>query len=155
VLIDVAAYKGVPMLQGGYEITPADMLGALKRQNIAIRAGDVVLFHTGWGALWAKDNARFAANAPGIGLAAAQLLAEREVVIVGSDNWATEVVPNPNAELAFPVHQLLIPRNGIYIFENLLTEELARDAAYEFAFMFAPLRLKGGTGSPGNPIAIR
>jgi kynurenine formamidase len=155
VLVDVAAYKGVPMLQGGYEITPADVEGALKRQNVAIRPGDVVLFHTGWGALWAKDNVRFAANAPGIGLAAAQLLVDREVVIVGSDNWATEVVPNPNAQLAFPVHQLLIPRNGIYIFENLLTEELARDAAYEFAFMFAPLRLKGATGSPGNPIAVR
>ncbi len=155
VLIDVAAYKGVPMLQGGYEITPADVQGALERQNVAIRPGDVVLFHTGWGSLWAKDNARFAANAPGIGLAAAQLLVDREVVIVGSDNWATEVVPNPNPQLAFPVHQLLIPRNGVYIFENLLTEELARDNAYEFAFAFAPLRLKGATGSPGNPIAIR
>jgi len=36
-----------------------------------------------------------------------------------------------------------------------VTEELARDNASEFAFMFAPLKLKGATGSPGNPIAIR
>ncbi len=76
-------------------------------------------------------------------------------MLVGSDTWATEVVPNPNPDLQFPVHQLLIPRNGIYIFENLLTEELARDRVYEFAFFFAPLRLKGATGSPGNPLAIR
>ena len=48
------------------------------------------------------------------------------------------------------MHQLLIPRNGIYIFENLLTEELARDRVYEFAFFFAPLRLKGATGSPAQ-----
>ena len=53
------------------------------------------------------------------------------------------------------MHQLFIARNGIYIFENLVTEELARDSAYEFAFVFAPLRLKGATGSPGNPLAIR
>jgi kynurenine formamidase len=155
VLIDVAALKGVPMLEGGYEITLADIQGALKRQNTEIRGGDIVLVHTGWGSLWIKDNARFTANAPGIGLAAAQWLVDREVVLVGSDTWATEVVPNPNAALQFPVHQLLIPRNGIYIFENLATEDLARDAAYEFAFFFAPLRLKGATGSPGNPIAIR
>jgi kynurenine formamidase len=155
VLIDVAAYKGVPMLAGGYEITLADIQGALKRQNIEIRAGDVVLVHTGWGGLWIKDNAKFTATAPGIGLAAAQFLVDRQVVIVGSDTWATEVVPNPDANLAFPVHQLFIPRNGIYIFENLLTEELARDNAWEFAFFYAPLRLKGATGSPGNPIAIR
>ena len=64
-------------------------------------------------------------------------------------------VPNPNPQLQFPVHQLLITRNGIYIFENLATEELARDRVYEFAFFFAPLKLKGATGSPGNPLAIR
>ena len=69
--------------------------------------------------------------------------------------WAVEVVPNPDASLAFPVHQLFLPRNGIYIFENLATEDLARDSAYEFAFFFAPLRLKGASGSPGNPLAIR
>jgi kynurenine formamidase len=101
------------------------------------------------------DNATFNSTAPGVGLDAAQGLVDREVVIVGSDNWSTEVVPNPNAELQFPVHQLLVARNGVYIFENLLTEELARDRVYEFAFFFAPLRLKGASGSPGNPLAIR
>jgi kynurenine formamidase len=155
VLVDVAAFKGRPMLDGGYEITRADVEGALKRQTVAIRSGDVVLFYTGWGSLWMKENARFIQNAPGIGLEAAQYLVEREIVMAGSDTWAVEVVPNPDASLAFPVHQLFIPRNGIYIFENLATEELARDGVYEFAFMFAPLRLKGATGSPGNPLAIR
>ena len=155
VLVDIAAYKGRPMLDGGYEITRADLEGALKRQNVAIGSGDIVLLHTGWGSLWMKENARFIQNAPGIGLDAAQYLVEREIVMAGSDTWAVEVVPNPDASLAFPVHQLFIPRNGIYIFENLATEELARDSAYEFAFMFAPLRLKGASGSPGNPLAIR
>ena len=155
VLIDVAAYKGVPQLAGGYEITLADVQGTLKRQGTEIRTGDIVLVHTGWGSLWLMDNTKFVASAPGIGLAAAQFLADREVVLVGSDTWSTEVVPNPNPALQFPVHQLLIPRNGIYIFENLATEDLARDNAYEFAFFFAPLRLKGATGSPGNPLAIR
>jgi len=155
VLIDVAAYKGQPMLAGGYEITRADLEGALKRQNVVIRSGDVVIFHTGWGSLWIKDNAKFNANAPGIGLEAAQYLVDREIVMAGADTWSVEVVPNPDASLAFPLHQLFIAKNGIYIFENLLTEDLARDNVYEFAFIFAPLRLKGATGSPGNPLAIR
>jgi kynurenine formamidase len=154
VLVDVAAFKGVAQLAGGYEITPADLQGALARQRVEIHSGDVVLLHTGWGSLWLKDNAKFTANAPGIGLAAAQYLVEREIVIAGSDTWATEVVPNPNAELQFPVHPLLVARNGIYIFENLATEDLARDRVYEFAFFFAPLKLKGATGSPGNPLAM-
>ena len=155
VLIDVAALKGQAMLAGGYEVTRADIEGALKRQNTAIRSGDAVFIHTGWGAQWMKDNAKYVANAPGIGLGAAQYLVEREIVLAGADTWAVEVVPNPDASVAFPVHQLFLPRNGIYIFENLATEELARDSVYEFAFFFAPLRLKGATGSPGNPLAIR
>jgi kynurenine formamidase len=155
VLVDVAAFKGVARLEPSYEITLADLRGALERQRMEVRSGDVVIVHTGWGSLWKVDNAAFGATSPGIGLEAARWLVERQVVIVGSDTWSMEVVPNPDANLAFPVHQLLIPRNGIYIFENLLTEELARDRVYEFAFFFAPLKLKGASGSPANPLAIR
>jgi kynurenine formamidase len=155
VLIDVAAYKNVPRLQGGYEVTAADVQGALKRQKVELRPGDVALLHTGWGSLWMKDNAAFTRNAPGIGLGAGQYLADRQITIAAADTWSVEVVPNPDPKLAFPVHQLLLAKNGIYIFENLITEELARDRVYEFAFIFTPLRLKGATGSPGNPIAIR
>jgi len=49
----------------------------------------------------------------------------------------------------------MLAKNGIYLHENLATEDLARDGVYEFAYVVAPLRLKGATGSPGNPIAIR
>jgi kynurenine formamidase len=44
--------------------------------------------------------------------------------------------------------------NGIYIHENLDVAQLAADGVYEFAYIFSPLRLKGATGSPGNPIAV-
>ena len=155
VLIDVARVRGVPVLQAGYEITARDVTDALQRERVEIRAGDVVLIHTGWGSLWMKDNAKYLASAPGLGVAAAQLLADEEVSVVGADTSGVEVSPNPDRSLAVPVHQLLIARNGIYLHENLATEELARDGVYEFAYMFAPLRLKGATGSPGNPIAIR
>jgi kynurenine formamidase len=155
VLIDVAGLKGVAQLAAGYEVTTADIKAALSRQKVQITSGDMVVIHTGWGSLWMKDNAKYLAGAPGIGLAAAQLLADAEVVVVGGDSSAVEVSPNPNASLAAPVHQLLITRNGIYLHENLATEELARDAVYEFAYVFSPLRLKGATGSPGNPIAVR
>jgi kynurenine formamidase len=155
VLIDVAALKGTAQLGASYEITAADLQGALARQGTAIRPGDVVLIHTGWGALWMKDNAKYLQSSPGLGLAAAQFLADREVTVVGADNWGVEVSPNPDASLSAPVHQLLLARNGIYLHENLATEALARDAAYEFAYVFVPVPLEGATGSPGSPIAIR
>jgi kynurenine formamidase len=155
VLIDVAKFKGVEQLAPTYEITVADLKGALQKQNVQIRSGDVVLIHTGWSSLWMKDNTKFGATEPGIGVAAAQFLVDAEVVVVGADTWGVEVMPNPDSSLSAPVHQLLLARNGIYLHENLITAELARDDAYEFMYSFAPLRLKGATGSPGNPIAIR
>ena len=60
-----------------------------------------------------------------------------------------------NPKRPFEVHQWLIVRNGIHVLENLDLEELAKEKVYEFAFIFSPLRLKGASGSPGNPIAVR
>jgi kynurenine formamidase len=155
VLIDVAKFKGVDQLPPRYEITPADLKGALQKEGVQIRSGDVVIIHTGWSSLWMKDNAKYGDSEPGIGLAAGQMLVDAEVVVVGADTWGVEVMPNPDSSLSAPVHQLFLARNGIYLHENLITADLARDSIYEFVYMFAPLRLKGATGSPGNPIAIR
>ncbi len=155
VLLDVAAARGKERLASGEVITPGDLENAAKVEGVEVRTGDVVVIRTGFGQLWMKDNAAYSAGEPGIGMAAARWLAARKIVLVGSDNWATEVVPPQDPERPFPVHQELMVRNGIYNLENLNLDELAADKVYEFAFVFAPLRLKGATGSPGNPIAVR
>jgi kynurenine formamidase len=155
VLVDVAGFRGVERLKVGAVVTVADLEGALKKQGVTVREGDAVLLRTGHGQLWMKDNEQFGKGEPGLGMAAAKWLCARKIVLVGSDTWATEVVPSENKDRPFEVHQLLLVRNGIYNLENLDLEQLARDRVYEFAFIFAPLRLKGATGSPGNPIAVR
>ena len=155
VLIDVVAYKQVEQLPDRYEITADDLKGALGQQKTEIRPGDVVVIHTGWGKHWMVDNDRYTETEPGIGLSAGQYLVEKEIVMVAADNWGIEVVPNPDESLAFPVHQLFLAKHGIYNLENIITADLAKDKVYQFGFIFTPLLLKGATGSPGNPIAIR
>lgn len=156
VLIDVPGYKGVAILEKGYEITADDLKGALAKQGVSLREGDAVIIHTGWGRHWKTDNATYGSGAPGIGLAAGRWLVEQKVVLVGADTSGVEVAPNPeHPGDEATVHQVLITRHGINLLENLETAELARDKAYEFAFIFSPLKIKGGTGSPGNPIAVR
>jgi kynurenine formamidase len=155
ILIDVAGFKGVKRMKIGEVITVADLEGALKKQAVEVREGDVVLFRTGHGQLWMQNNELYNRGEPGLGTASARWLCEKKIVMVGTDTWATEVVPHEDKDRAFEVHQLLLVRNGIYNLENLDLEELAQDRAYEFTFIFAPLRLKGATGSPGNPIAVR
>jgi kynurenine formamidase len=155
VLLDVAATRAAARMKSGDVVTPGDIESALKAAGTSINEGDAVLIRTGHGQLWMKDNAAYAGGEPGIGMEAARWLCERKIVLVGTDNWATEVVPPEDPERPFPVHQMLLVRNGIYNLENLDLEELAKNKVYEFAFIFAPLRLKGATGSPGNPIAVR
>jgi kynurenine formamidase len=155
VLADVAAYKNVTRMKAGEVVTAADLQETLKKENVTVGEGDVVLIRTRHGQLWMKDNAAFNSGEPGIGMGAGQWLCDRKITLVGGDSWATEVVPPENKDRPFEVHQLLIVRNGIYNLENLDLEGLARDRVYEFAFIFAPLRLKGATGSPGNPIAVK
>jgi len=155
VLIDVLGLKGGDRLPIGYVITPADVQAALKRQGTREPGeGDVVLWRTGHGKLWMKDNAEYNKGAPGIGTTVAKWLIERKVCISCADTWAGEAVPGEDKDRPFECHQWLINMNGIYIQENLDLEELAANRVYEFAYVFSPLRLKGATGSPGNPIAV-
>jgi kynurenine formamidase len=155
VLLDVAAVKGERSLPGGYVITPEDLEAALKLAKTTLQPGDAALIRTGHGTWWMLDNTKYGESEPGIGLAAGKWLTEREVCLVGSDNWAVEAVPSEDPQRPFEVHQWLLVRHGTYVLENLDLEELSREKVYEFAFVFAPLRLKGATGSPGNPIAVR
>ena len=154
-LLDVARMKGVERLDTGYVITSQDLKQTLEDAGLKIQAGDVVLIHTGHGKLWMKDNQTYGKGEPGIGMEAARWLTSQKVVLLGADNWSIEVVPSEDKNRPYPVHQWDLVRHGIYHLENLDLEELALDQVYEFAFVYTPLRLKGATGSPGNPIAVR
>jgi len=154
VLIDVAGAKHADRLPVGYEISLDELQSALEAEKLTIRPGDVVLVRTGHTKLWKKDNDTYNSGEPGIGLDAAKWLIAQDVAMVGSDNWGIEV-DAPGRKRPIEVHQWMITKNGVYFLENLDLEELAADKAYEFAFIFAPLKLKGATGSPGNPIAVR
>jgi len=155
-LFDFVGLKG-RNLNLGEEITVADLEACITRQKMpadAIKSGDCVFLNTGWGSLWNKDNAQFTKGEPGIGLEAAKWFISKDIVLIGADQWAIEVVPNPDANLAFPVHQELIAKNGIHIHENLVTAELAADGVSTFCYIMLPLKIKGATGSPGRPIAL-
>jgi kynurenine formamidase len=155
VLIDVAGYMGVDMLGDTYEITVADLEGALKKQNLMLQPGDAVIMNTGWGRLFGRDNARYGKSNPGIGLKAAEWLIAKDPMLLGADVPPVEVRPNPDPLLAGQIHQLAQVVNGIHFLENLKLDELAAKGIYEFAFIVQPLKLQGASGSTVSPIAVR
>ena len=156
ILVDVAGYKETDTLPNSYEVTLADVRGSLERQGIderSIKEGDAIFFRYGWAKLWTDVDA-YNTNPPGIGMEVGKWIVDKKASMIGSDQWNSEVTPSPGEGMAFPVHQLLITENGIFNLENMQYEELAADGVYEFLFIFNPIRFKGGTGSPGRPIAI-
>lgn len=155
VLIDIAGYKGVPMLADNYEITVEDIEGALEKQNVTIGAGDAVILHTGWARLWGTDNRRYSASNPGIGVKAAEWIIAKDPMLMGADTAPVEVNPNPDKLLSLPIHEMALAINGVHLLENLDLEALASKNVYEFALILEPLKLEGATGSTVAPIAIR
>lgn len=157
VLLNMADYYGVDLVQEGTPYTKEDIMGAAEKQGVELREGDVVLFHSGWLNLLdgdSPDPKRYVSTEPGLGKSGAEYLAEIGVTAVGADTWGVEAVPFPEGTGVFEVHQILIPKNGIYILENMETRELVEDGVSEFMFVLGPARLRGAVQMIINPIAI-
>jgi kynurenine formamidase len=147
-LVDVAARRGVDVLQPGDVIAPDNVAG------LDVQPGDAVLFHTGWGRFWDEDPARYSAGEPGPGLALAEWLAERRVALTGCDTWSYGPVPAEDPEQPFLVPQTLNTRFGIVVVENLYLSALAADGVREFLFVIGHPKLRGATGAWVAPLAI-
>ncbi|RLA45224.1 MAG: cyclase family protein [Gammaproteobacteria bacterium] len=154
ILIDVATYKGVENLEPGYAISAADLQGALKKQGTNIPEGAIVFVHTGWGKNFTAEPQHYAHTGPGIGIEASKWLASQNVVAIGADNMALEVTPGEEPTVVFPVHQHLLVKQGIYIIENVKTDELAAKKLYETTIIMLPTKFRGATGTPLRIIAL-
>lgn len=154
VLIDMAAHRGVDVIEPLAQFDAAEVQAAAAEQGVEVRPGDVVLFHTGWLSTM-NDAETFISQAPGINADAAAWLVEQGVVAVGSDTAGLETNAPPEDGTVLPVHAMLIAENGIYILETIDTRELAADGVHEFMFVLGAPRMKGSVQAMVNPVAIR
>jgi kynurenine formamidase len=157
-LLDIPRVRRVPWLEPGDHVTADDLINAEEAQEVRIEPGDLLFVRVGHRsrrrALGPWDSA--AARA-GLHPAAMELLAERRIAVLGSDG-NNDTAPSAAEGVDFPVHVLAINAMGLHLldwlqFDDLVAvcEELGR---WSFFCVIAPLRLRGGTGSPVNPIAI-
>ena len=152
ILLDIPRSKGLDVLEKGYPISAKDIRETMELLDLAIMPGDAVLVRTGWARFWGNPRLfNDHGGVPGIDLDAAHFLAEKGICLVGADTTACEVVPSSSLE----VHVFLLVQRGIWIIEMLNLEELSREGVMEFLFIAIPLKIKGATGSPVRPIAVR
>ena len=154
VLLDVSGLDGGAFLEPGRVVGPDDLARAADAAGVAIEAGDIVLIHTGWGRLFGVNNDRYLSGEPGIDVPAARWLTSRDVVAIGCDNMAVEVLPNPDRGVAMAVHQHVLVESGVHLIENLALDDLARDRIASFCFILLAAKFKGATGCPVRPIAL-
>ena len=151
----MTAVVGKTPVPAGTPFNKKEIDDALAKQGIQIKKGDVVLFHTGWQDLATSDPKAFMAGEPGLGKEGAQYLVSKEVLAIGADQWALEVLPFEKDVGVFEVHQILLPRSGVFILENMNTGPLVADKAWEFMFVLGHSRITGAVQAIINPVAIR
>jgi len=155
VVIDMARFFNVKSMEAGQYFTAKDIQEASKAQGIEIREGDVVLFYTGWtDAKLESDPVAWASAEPGTSEDAAEWLASKNVMAVGSDTWGVDVVPPEKDGRPFYGHVVLLKEHGIYILETMNTGPLVRDGVTEFMFVLGQARVRGTVQMIINPVAL-
>ncbi len=158
ILIDIPRLKGVPYLEPGTPIYVEDLEAWEQKAGVKVSSGDVLFVRTG---VWARRKAkgpwlrgrREGGRSAGLDPSVIPWLKQRDVAVMGSDH-PQYVSPSP---LTAAVHDFALIYLGVHLFDNLDLEALADAAAarnrWEFLLTAAPLPIRGGTGSPLNPIA--
>jgi len=160
VLLDVPALTGRPWLEPAEPVRPADLDAACARQGVVVESGDVVLLHTGYARRRRELGMGMAISSegyPGWHASTLPWLREHGVAAIGTDT-ATDVQPSGYTGVPTPVHYVGIVAMGLWLIDNCDFVELAQTCAqlgrWTFLFVLTGLRLRGGTGSPANPLAI-
>ncbi len=163
VLLDIPSLKKKDWLEPGEAVYPEDLDGAAKAEGVSVERGDIVLIRTGQMAMCRKQGAwgsyAGTSDAPGLSLACAQWIYEKEIAGFATDTWGTEVLPNETPDVLQPIHCVSLVHTGILIGEifdlDPLAADCAQDGVYEFFFVAPPLPITGAVGSPINPQAIK
>jgi len=157
VLLNIAAVRGVEWMEPDQGVTYDDLVAAEVRQGIRVGSGDCIFVYTG---LQKREEAQGPENLGervGIMPDAIRWMHEREIAIYSGD--CVDAFPNPySARYFIYFHAIALAAMGLILLDIPALEPLVEVCAElersDFLLTMAPLRLKGGTGCPVNPIAV-
>ena len=137
----------------GYAIRCADLVAAVEQTGVKPMPGDALLVRTGWLHAWRAGQAEPLLSS-GLHHDCSDWIIDHGFAVVAADNPAVEVLPSRDPASAVPLHIRLLRDNGIYLAELLDLDELSSLGRASFMLTIAPLRIKGGVGSPITPVAV-
>ena len=154
VLLDMAAYYSTDVVKEGTAFNVKEIEEAAKKQGVEIRQGDVVIFHTGWLSLIGKDDKRYSAGEPGLGVEGAKYLTGKGVVAIGADTWAARSDPVRIQERVRGAPDPAADERHLHPGEHG-HRRARQDKAYEFLFVLGQPRFTRRRAGMINPVAIR
>jgi kynurenine formamidase len=157
VLLDVAGARGVAYLTPEDTVTAADLSAAEEFGGVPVETGDCVFVHVG---LERRERVEGGVEDPthraGLHANCLPWLHQREVAVYSGD--CVERIPYPSSAVPLPLHQIGLVAMGLVLLDCPRLEDLvatcAELATHEFMIIVAPLRLRGATGSPVNPLCL-
>ena len=164
VLLDMAAYRGKFALEKGDTVGLEDLLGAAKKQGVALEKHDILCLRIGFlQLLHTQGPERFYADFNEPGLIYSPDLVDwfhkMEVPALCTDTISNEMDFDPETGMQVTLHCALMRNLGIAFNEICNFEALAKDChqdgQWDFLYVGAPLKVHQGTGAPLNVVAIK
>lgn len=157
VLLNIAAVRGTPWLEPDDGVTAADLLAAEERQGIRVEQGDCIFVYTGLQKREASRGPENLGERVGIMPDAIRWMHERKISVYSGD--CVDAFPNPyGPRYVIYFHAITLAAMGLILLDIPALEPLVEVCneleRSDFLLTMAPLRLKGGTGCPVNPIAL-
>jgi hypothetical protein len=173
VLADIESWRasvGRPLEQGsGESVTTQEVADCLEASGTRPQEGDILLLRFGW-IRWYEQlsstqrrdlavGSDFVASGLSRDESSAAYLWDGRFAAVVCDSPGLETNPIDLQSVAGFLHYRLIPLLGFAVGELFFLDDLAnachRDRRYEGMFCASPVNYVGGSGSPGNALAIR
>jgi Putative cyclase len=162
VLIDIPRFRDGPFVTLDQPVRRWEIEAAAEREGVDLLPGDAVIVYGGRRAFYAANPGAAFGNipSPGLHVDCMPVLKDHETALLGWD--LMDARPSgydlfgPGGGL--PIHVLAIVYMGMPLLDNArlepLAEACAEEGRWEFLLTVNPLHVRGGTGSPVNPIAV-
>ena len=157
-LVDLPRLKGVPYLTPVTPIYAQDIEAWEKVAGVKVSAGDAVFIGPAAGRDARPRPVRYEPYGQAIGTERLDdSVVETARCRAARRRCSAELAPSDAEGETGAVHDFALVYLGVHIFDNFDLEALAEAAQarkrWDFLLTVAPLAIRGGTGSPVNPIA--
>jgi kynurenine formamidase len=163
VLLDIPRLRGTEYIDLEHPVRGYELAAAAKAEGIELRPGDAVCVYSGREKLYAANPSLVPGTqpSPGLHVDTIPMLSENDAALLVWDMMDA----GPSGYAMFdgkaaggPVHLFAIVFLGLPLLDNSLLQPLSEACAeenrWEFMLTVNPLHIRGGTGSPVNPIAV-